>query len=250
MILAVVAVFAIGIYALKGSGDSEPNPPQPQPTISAAPQNPTPASSVSSTAPGTMQVAQAVMVTVALDFPGGTPSIADALSQIERRYEPSDGAGRTFAILDAYGEPTPSGKLHISMHVSSEKPGKGWLINKRTGEVLWQAQIAGDSAAPAKNLKIYVNDESGKSWIVDGAGNPASLLDAKLRDKDMTVRDFWPEGAEREVTFVYSACGCPVKAMVQRVGERTVRTKDLPVIFPDDPEAVQTISRLMRWTSS
>ena len=49
------------------------------------------------------------------------------------------------------------------------------------------------------------------------------------------------------VTFVYSACGCPVKAMVRRVGDRTVRAKDLPVLFPDDPQAVAVISHLMRW---
>ncbi len=247
MILAVVAAFALAIYALKDSGDSNP-PAQPQPTTSATPQIAQATPTVA--APGelvTMQVAQAVMVTVDLAFPDGVPAIADALSQIERRYEPADGAGRTFAILDAYGEPTPAGKLHMSMHVSSEKPGKGWLINKRTGEVLWQSQIVGSNVAPAKNLTIYVADESGQSWIVDGSGNPTSVLDAKLRDKNVKVRDFWPEGAEREVTFVYSACGCPVKAMVQRVGERTVRTKQLPVLFPDDPGAVQTISRLMGW---
>jgi hypothetical protein len=96
-------------------------------------------------------------------------------------------------------------------------------------------------------LNIYVADESGKSWIIDGSGNPASVLDAKLKDKNVKVRDFWPEGAEREVTFVYSACGCPVKAMVKRIGDRTVRTKELPVLFPDDPSAVLVISRLMRW---
>ena len=196
-----------------------------------------------------MQVAQAVMVTSDLDFPGGVPSIADALSQIERRYEPADGSGRTFAILDAYGEPSARNKLHISMHVSSEKPGKGSLIFKPTGKVLWQGNIVGSSPAPPKNLLIYVADAAGTSWIVDGSGNPASVLDAKLRDKDMRVRDLWPDGAEREITFVYSACGCPVKAMVQRVGDRTARTKELPVLFPDDPSAVQVISRLMRWSA-
>jgi hypothetical protein len=42
------------------------------------------------------------------------PSIAEALTQIERRYQPDDGQGRTFAALDAYGEATPDGKLHMS----------------------------------------------------------------------------------------------------------------------------------------
>ena len=73
----------------------------------------------------TMDINQAVMVTVELDFGPSVPTIAEALREVERRYQPDDGAGRTFAILDAYGEPTPAGKLHMSMHVSSEKPGIG-----------------------------------------------------------------------------------------------------------------------------
>ena len=40
------------------------------------------------------------------------------------------------AILDAYGEPTAAGKLHISMHVSSEKTGRGALVFRRTGKRL------------------------------------------------------------------------------------------------------------------
>jgi len=61
------------------------------------------------------------------------------------------------------------------------------------------------------------------------------------------VRDFWPDGAEKEMTFIYSACGCPVKVMSRRVRERTERTSDSPVIFPDDPAVVTLISRLMAW---
>ena len=61
------------------------------------------------------------------------------------------------------------------------------------------------------------------------------------------VGDVWKEGAEHEVTFIYSACGCPVKVMCRRAGDRTVRTKDLPVIFPDDPAVVTLISQLMKW---
>jgi len=37
-----------------------------------------------------MEVAKAVMVTVELEFPGQTPTIAAALSQIERRYSQND----------------------------------------------------------------------------------------------------------------------------------------------------------------
>ena len=83
--------------------------------------------------------------------------------------------------------------------------------------------------------------------MVDGSGNPASILDAHLRDSKVVIRDFWPDGAEREVTFIYSACGCPVKALVRRTGGRTQRVKELPVMFPDDPSAMQVIEQLMGW---
>jgi hypothetical protein len=38
-----------------------------------------------------------------------------------------------------------------------------------------------------------------------------------------------------------------VKVLARRVKDKTVRTKELPVIFPDDPEVVATISKLMGW---
>src|SRR5687767_3878451 len=97
---------------------------------------PVPAQTVATNLP-VMEVAQALMVTVELDFGGNVPSIADALKDIERRSEPEDGRGRTFAILDAYGQPTLDGKkLHMSMHVSSEKPGDAAAVFIRTGAVL------------------------------------------------------------------------------------------------------------------
>src|SRR5262245_21712805 len=86
--------------------------------------------------PVKMSVAQAVVVTAELDFGGPPPPIAQAIQQIERGYEPDDGAGRTFAILDASGEPTPDGKkLQMSMRVSSAMPGMGMMKFKRTGIV-------------------------------------------------------------------------------------------------------------------
>ena len=197
-----------------------------------------------------IEVAQAVMVTVELDLGQPVPGIAAALREIERRYDPADGQGRTFAILDAYGEATTDGKLHISMHVSTEKPGRGSLVFKKTGEVLWQSRVIQGTNAAAftgKSLSILVDDGTGLVSMVDGSGNPASLIEAHLRDSGQKVRDFWPENAEREVTFIYSACGCPVKAMVRRVGERTTRTKELPVMFPDDPPVMTVIARLMGW---
>ena len=209
-----------------------------------------------STAPplpaSTLEVAQAVMVTVELDFGGVVPTVAAALTDIERRHHPDDGAGRTFAVLDAYGEGTPEGKLHLSMHVSTEKPGVGWLVFKRTGEVLWSGRIV-PSRDPAKqqftgkNLSIYIDDGAGRLLTVDGSADPAWIMEAMVKEKAARLDVVWPLGAEREVTFLYSACGCPVKVMARRETNRVVRTRDLPVIFPDDPSAVNLIARLMRW---
>ncbi|MDX2044837.1 MAG: hypothetical protein SF097_26735 [Acidobacteriota bacterium] len=195
-----------------------------------------------------MNIAQAVMVTVDLDF-GRPATIAEAIQQIERGYQPDDGAGRTFAVLDAYGEMTPEGKLHMSMHVSSEKPGTGWLKFKKTGETLWRGRFGnpGDAPAGPKSLTIYMDNGAGGNYVLDGSRNPASALDANLQNSTQKLRDVWPDGSDREFTFIYSACGCPVKAKVRRVGEKTQRASDLPVMFPDDPAVVQVISNLMKW---
>ncbi|HKQ06753.1 MAG TPA: hypothetical protein VJ464_16585 [Blastocatellia bacterium] len=223
------------------------------PVTPAAPATPAPATPPAQGGEpetATMEVNKAVMVTEELDLGKPVPSIPQGLAQIERRYRPDDGVGRTFAVLDAYGEPTPDGKLHISMHVSSEKPGLAELVFKPTGRVLWRARIMPSSeGGKQKNLTIMIDDGTGtgKTFLVDGSKNPPSVLDAGINGRPQLVKDVWPDGAEREVTFVYSACGCPVKAMVRRVGDRTVRTKDLPVLFPDDPQAVAVISHLMRW---
>lgn len=201
--------------------------------------------------PGVMEINKAVMVTVELDFGPSVPSIAEALQQIERRHKPEDGVGRTFAILDAYGGPTPDGKkLHLSMHVSTEKPGWGALVFKRTGEVLWQSRIVqgtNTTRFTGQNLLILLDDGTGRLFTVDGSNNPATILDARLKELGLLVSDFWPNGAEREVTFLYSACGCPVKVRVRRLNDRTERVSDQPVIFPDDPAVVRLITRLMGW---
>lgn len=197
----------------------------------------------------TMEVAHAVMVTVELDFGGKVPTIAQALQQVERGYKPDDGVGRTFAILDAYGEPTPDGKLHMSMHVSSEKPGIASLTFRPTGEVLWQSRILPGKPVTAadKRLTILFDDGKGKTFTVDGSNNPGSVLDASVKELSVPVKSVWQDGQELEFTFIYSACGCPVKAKVKRVGDRTERVGELPVMFPDDPAAMNLISRLMRW---
>ena len=200
----------------------------------------------------TIEVAEATMVTVDLDLGTPVPNIATALDQIERRSEPDDHVGRTFAILEAYGQPTSDGKLHLSMHVSTEKPGIGSLVLRRTGETLWKNRIVPATHSPAssfagKNLLIMVADDKDKAYLLNGSNHSPSLLDATVRDLGVTVRDFWPDGAVREVTIFYSACGCPVKVEAKRNGERLLRTKELPVIFPDDPAVVATIARLTGW---
>ena len=249
LIMAVVA--AVVILAVRASRTSSSSKALPPP---AAPP-PTPAPAVvpaPTTSPGsdvvTMDVAKAVMVTVELDFGGKVPSIAEALTQIERRYQPDDGQGRTFAVLDAYGEATPEGKLHMSMHVSSEKAGSGQLVFKKNGEVLWRGKI-NPSSQPVqpKNLTILLDNGKGTTLTVDGSANPNSIIDARVKPGDLSVRDIWPDGQERELTFIYSACGCPVKVFAKRVGDRTTRVSDTPVIFPDDPAAVTLIARLMKW---
>jgi hypothetical protein len=200
-----------------------------------------------------LEIAQAVMVTVELDFGPKIPSIAEALAQVERRHEPADGVGRTFAVLDAYGEPTADHKLHMSMHVSAEKPGIGALIFRRTGEVLWKNKIVMGSHTEVpplskRNLLILVDNGSGKTFTIDGSNNPRSILEANVKELGAPLNAVWPDLTEREFTYIYSACGCPVKAMVRRVGDTTVRAKELPVMFPDDPAALDVISRLMGWT--
>jgi len=92
-----------------------------------------------------------------------------------------------------------------------------------------------------------IDSGRGTTYTVDGSSNPASIIDAKVKPGDLPVKDVWPDGESRELTFIYSACGCPVKVLVKRAGDRTARVKDTPVIFPDDPSAVQLISKLMRW---
>jgi hypothetical protein len=153
----------------------------------------------------TNEVAQAIMVTVELDFGGKPPSIKDALKEIERSYEPK--GERTFAILDAYGEPTPAGKLHMSMHLSMEQPGIGTLIFRRTGEVLWKSKIAAAPTGPPppKKLTIIMDDNAGTSSMLDGSKGATHVLDVPINNSPSRVRDLWPDGAEREFTFICAA---------------------------------------------
>ncbi len=229
------------------------NPPATGTGAAAAPTSPPPAAAAAATnALPQMEIKQAVMVTVDLDLGGNIHSVADALREVERRHQPSDGTGRVFAILDAYHNPTPDDrKLRVSMHVSTEKVGVGSLVLRRTGEVLWSSRIVptadGTTSTQPNGLTILIDDGAGHTPMVDGSNNPATILQAQLKEPGIPVAQAWPDGAEREVTFLYSACGCPVKVMCRREGDRTVRTKDEPVIFPDDPAVLEVIRRLMGW---
>jgi hypothetical protein len=252
-ILIIFSAVLLFTSCEQNSQPSNTNAAPPPPTTPPAPTTPQPTpptqpNTVPVGAPTTMEVAKAVMVTVELDFgKGKMPTIDEAVKQIERQYKPDDGIGRTFSILDAYGQPTPDGKLlHIQMHVSSEKPGTGKLVFKRTGEVLWNATIKPSSTPPPqKALRVIM----GPSYSIDVTkADTVSILDSPVVGQGKRLRDIWLEGMEQEFTFIFSACGCPVKAMVKRVGDKTQRTTDMPVLFPDDPEALRVITKLMRWS--
>ena len=199
-----------------------------------------------------MEISTAVMVTDELDFGPQVPTIAEALSQIERRHQPDDGVGRTFAVLDAYGEPTADHKLHISMHISAEKPGVGSLIFRRTGKELWKSKIIMGTKTEVpplskRSLLILVDNGMGKSFTIDGSNNPRTILDANVKEAGVPLNAIWADGTDREFTYIYSACGCPVKAVVRRLGDTTPRAKELPVMFPDDPAVMVVINALMGW---
>ena len=106
---------------------------------------------------------ESVVVTIEENFGPGVLTIADALGKIERRYQPFDNQGRTFAILDAYGNMLPDGRMHISMHISSEKTGGAMLILTGSGKVLWNCTIYpkadGSKVAASKQLNIFIERE-------------------------------------------------------------------------------------------
>jgi hypothetical protein len=256
ILVAAASLIALGVFPKRPdtAGTSPPSPAGSTNTNPSNPHNPVAnaASSTNTPALPRLEVKQAVMVTVELDFGPTVPSIADALRQIERRHQPEDGQGRVFSILDAYGEPTADGKkLHMSMHVSSEKLGVGSLVFRRTGEVLWSNRIVpaadGSTSVSPTGLTILLDDGAGHPLTIDGSTGPASMMQATLKETGQLVEQAWPEGTQREITFLYSACGCPVKVKCQRSNNRLVRISESPVIFPDDPAALTIINQLMGW---
>ncbi len=219
------------------------------PGTNAGPAAPAPADTNAAPA---MEVAQSVVVTQDLDFGPKPPTLAEALPQIERRHQPADGAGRTFAILEAFnGAIQPDGKLRVSLRISTEKPGVGEIVFKRNGQSLWKNRITPAAKPPSFTggaLTILFETAESKSFTVDGSTNPSSILEAMLKEAGVPVSQAWPDGEVRDLAFIYSACGCPIHVKCKRVGDRTMRTESATqVIFPDDPAAMQIISRLMGW---
>ena len=127
------------------------------------------------------------------------------------------------------------------------------MVLKSTGKVIWNCRIYpkkdGTKIAGEKQLMIYIEreNEKDKYYTVDGSGNPATIFDCKLDETKRSLNDFWKNNTIKEFIFIYSACGCPVKVMAMRVGDKTTRTRSLPVIFPDDPAVVAVIKKIMRW---
>lgn len=199
-----------------------------------------------------MDTSQSVVVTQDLDFGTARPSLAEALAQIDRFSTPDDGRGRTFAILEAFnGEWQPDGKMRVSLRISTEKPGLARVVFRRTNTELWKSRIQLSTNKPpfrAGELRILFDNGDGKTFTVDGSTNPSTILDAMLKEPGLPVAVAWPDGAERELSFIYSSCGCPIKVACRRVGARTERTKAASqVLFPDDPAAMAVINRLMAW---
>lgn len=200
----------------------------------------------------TIEAAQSVVVTQDLDFGPQPPSLAEALRELDRRSQPADGRGRTFAILEAFnGEIQPDGKMRVSLRISTEKPGVGEVVFRRNGQVLWKSRILAAVNKPAFNagsLTILYDGGPGKNFTVDGSANPSSILEARLKESSLPVAQEWADGSVSDLSFIYSACGCPIKVACRRVGDRTARVNTTTqVIFPDDPEAMQVITQLMRW---
>jgi hypothetical protein len=197
----------------------------------------------------TMEVATSVMVTDVLEYGDRVLTPAEAVQLVERQHKPDDGSGRTFAMLEAVGFTNDTGKLQLSMRLSSEEPGLAALVFRPTGKVLWKSRIVPRQGPPPaeKQLTVMMDEEDGKQLLVDGSKSPTSILEAAIHQSPLLMKDHWPNGAERTVTFIYSACGCPVKVKVRRIGDKTVRTSDTPVLFPDDPDALRVINSLMSW---
>lgn len=254
----VTLVIAIVVVAMLNSGGNRGDTPTPaaptggatnssQAAVPAQGTNAPPAEAVPA-----MDSHQSVVVTQDLDFGPARPTLAEAVAQLERRSTPDDGQGRTFAILEAFnGEIQPDGKMRVSLRISTEKPGLAQVIFKRTGQELWKSRIKPATHKPAftaGQLTILFDNGDGKTFTVDGSTGPPTIFDAMLKEPGLPMSTVWPDQEERELSFIYSSCGCPIKVTCRRIGMRSERTKaTTQVLFPDDPAALSVISRLMMW---
>ncbi|HEU0011691.1 MAG TPA: hypothetical protein VFT34_17885 [Verrucomicrobiae bacterium] len=199
----------------------------------------------------TMEAAQSVVVVKDLGFGRQPPRLEDVVRDIERHSQPEDGHGRTFAILEAFTQPDlETSNINLCLRISTEKPGIGQITYRRTGKELWKCRITPATHKPpftGGSLTIYFDVGDGKVFTVDGSTGPSSILTAMLKEPGVQIGPIWPEGEVRELTFTYSACGCPIKVKCRRAGEGTARTDATQVIFPDDPAAMQVINALMKW---
>lgn len=248
LVLAIALAGAAVACDSRPATQSAPVQSEPAPPPQARPLEPAPGPT-----PGPEEVAQsntAFQVTEDVDL-DPTLGPAAAMAQIERRSRPDDGQGRTFAVLSATAQGTPEGKLRVSMRISFEEPGAAELVFRPTGEVLWSGKVVpgppSTNPYAGKGLVVMVADAQGRDHVIDGSRGISSIFDGLVPDMKTTVGAMWPEGEERQVSFIHSTCGCPVKVKVRRAGTRTVRTPDQQVLFPDDPQVLASINQLMGW---
>jgi hypothetical protein len=201
-----------------------------------------------------MEANQSVVVVKDLGFGRQPPSLEAVLKELERRSQAEGGQGRTFAILEAFTQTDPiTTNLNLCLRISSERPGIGEIIYNHAGKAvsLWKSRITPPThktGFTGGELRIHFDTGDGKSFTVDGSMNPTTIFDAMLKEPGVPVAQAWPEGEVRDLSFIYSACGCPIHVKCLRKGERTVRPEmGSQVIFPDDPAAMQVINRLMGW---
>lgn len=253
VLVAAVAVAAAVYFATRDRAE-----PEPKPAPSTARDGAAGGALPVATSTATMETGRPIAVRLELDYGPKVPAVEQALADVDRRYTPDDGKGRTFAILGADGWTAPDGKLVVELSISSEKAGYGALVFRPTGAVLWSARIVGAPAPLPEDLTILVDDGTSKGLTVDGSKDPPSVLEATILETGAPVTQVWRDGEERDLAFLYSACGCTVRARARREGDRavrvastrkdgTVRPAELPVIFPDDPKVAATVERLMKW---
>ncbi len=251
--LISAAIAIVVVLLLNSCSEQSPtvaaSPPPKQSNATASPVTNSPFANTNGIT--TMEAAQSVVVVKDLGFGRQPPLLEDVVRDIERRSLPDDGHGRTFAILEAFTQPDhETSNINLCLRISTEKPGIGQITYRRTGKELWKCRITPATHKPpftGGSLTIYFDVGDGKLFTVDGSTGPSSILTATLKEPGVQIGQVWPEGEVREMTFIYSACGCPIKVKCRRAGEGTVRTDAAQVIFPDDPAAMQVINALMKW---